>query len=51
MITLFIQSFDLIDLIRIARCEKHNLLDIFLLAICAVISGTEGGKILKITDT
>ena len=42
MITTFVQHFDSIKDPRIERCKKHNLLDIILLAISAVISGAEG---------
>lgn len=38
----FLQHFDSIQDPRIERCKKHNLFDILLLAISAVISGAEG---------
>ncbi len=38
----FLKHFDSIADPRIDRCKKHNLLDILLLAISAVISGAEG---------
>ena len=38
----FLKHFDSIDDPRIDRCKKHELLDILLLAISAVISGAEG---------
>ena len=38
----FLTHFDSIEEPRIERCKKHNLLDILLLAISAVISGAEG---------
>ena len=38
----FLKHFDPITDPRIERCKKHDLLDILLLAICAVISGAEG---------
>ncbi len=37
----FLQHFDFIQDLRIKRCKKHNLFDIFLLAISTVISGAE----------
>lgn len=42
MSTTFINHFDSINDPRINRCKKHELLDILLLAISAVISGAEG---------
>lgn len=42
MPTTFLQHFDSIKYPRIERCKKHNLLDILLLSISAVISGAEG---------
>jgi len=42
MSTTFLKHFDSITDPRIERCKKHNLLDILLLAISAVISGAEG---------
>ena len=38
----FLKHFDSITDPRIERCKKHNLLDILLLAISAVMSGAEG---------
>ncbi|MGR6840789.1 transposase family protein [Aliivibrio wodanis] len=38
----FLTHFKLVSDSRIERCKKHDLLDILLLAICAVISGAEG---------
>jgi hypothetical protein len=38
----FLAHFDSIVDLRIERCKKHQLLDILLLAISAVISGAEG---------
>jgi len=38
----FLKHFDSITDPRIERCKKHNLLDILLLAISAVLSGAEG---------
>ena len=38
----FLKHFDSISYPRIERCKKHNLLDILLLAISAVMSGSEG---------
>ena len=38
----FLQHFESITDPRIERCKRHNLLDILLLAISAVISGAEG---------
>ncbi len=38
----FLNHFDSIVDPRIERCKKHNLLDILLLAISAVVSGAEG---------
>ena len=38
----FLKHFDSITDPRIDRCKKHNLLDILLLAISAVLSGAEG---------
>ena len=38
----FLEHFNSISDPRIERCKKHNLLDILLLAISAVISGAEG---------
>ena len=38
----FLKHFDPITDPSIERCKKHDLLDILLLAICAVISGAEG---------
>jgi len=42
MSTTFLKHFDVITDPRIERCKKHNLLDILLLAISAVLSGAEG---------
>lgn len=42
MSTTFLKHFDSIIDPRIERCKKHNLLDILLLAISAVMSGSEG---------
>lgn len=42
MTTTFLKHFDSIADPRIDRCKKHNLLDIILLAISAVMSGSEG---------
>ena len=42
MSTTFLKHFDSITNPCIERCKKHNLLDILLLAISAVISGAEG---------
>lgn len=42
MSTTFLKHFESITDPRIERCKKHNLLDILLLAISAVISGAEG---------
>ena len=38
----FVTSCEHITDPRIARCKKHDLLDILFLAICAVVSGAEG---------
>ncbi|MEJ6080900.1 ISAs1 family transposase [Vibrio sp. 1-Bac 57] len=38
----FLNNFDSISDPRIERCKKHNLLDILLLAMTAVMSGSEG---------
>ena len=38
----FLKHFDSISDPRIERCKKHNLLDIILLSITAVMSGSEG---------
>ena len=38
----FLKHFDSVQDPRIDRCKRHNLLDILLLAISAVISGSEG---------
>ncbi|PTP06961.1 ISAs1 family transposase, partial [Vibrio sp. 10N.286.45.A3] len=38
----FLEHFENIADPRIERCKKHQLLDILLLAISAVISGAEG---------
>jgi hypothetical protein len=38
----FLKCFDSISGPRIDRCKKHNLLDILLLSITAVMSGSEG---------
>ena len=38
----FLKHFDSISDPRIDRCKKHNLLDILLLSITAVMSGSEG---------
>ena len=38
----FLKHFNPITDPRIERCKKHNLLDILLLAISAVMSGSEG---------
>lgn len=38
----FLKYFDSISDPRIERCKKHNLLDIILLAVTAVMSGSEG---------
>lgn len=40
----FLKHFNSITDPRIERCKKHNLMDILLLAINAVISGSEGWK-------
>ncbi len=40
MTTIFFKHFDSIVAPRIKRCKKHNLLDIILLAISAVMSGS-----------
>jgi predicted transposase YbfD/YdcC len=42
MSTTFLKHFESITDPRIDRCKKHNLLDILLLAISAVLSGAEG---------
>jgi len=42
MSTTFLKHFDIITDPRIERCKKHNLLDILLLAISAILSGAEG---------
>ena len=42
MSTTFLKHFEAITDPRIESCKKHNLLDIILLAISAVISGAEG---------
>lgn len=42
MTTTFLKHFDSVADPRIERCKKHNLLDILLLAISAVLSGAEG---------
>lgn len=42
MSTTFLKHFDSITDPRIERCKKHNLLDILLLAISAILSGAEG---------
>ena len=38
----FLKHFNSISDPRIERCKKHDLLDILLLAISAVLSGAEG---------
>ena len=38
----FLTHFDSVSDPRIERCKKHNLMDILLLSISAVISGSEG---------
>jgi hypothetical protein len=38
----FLKHFNSITDPRIERCKKHELIDILLLAICAVLSGAEG---------
>lgn len=38
----FLQHFEDITGPRIERCKRHELLDILLFSICAVISGAEG---------
>ena len=38
----FLTHFDSVSDPRIERCKKHNLMDVLLLAISAVISGSEG---------
>lgn len=38
----FLTHFNSVSDPRIARCKKHNLMDILLLAISAVMSGSEG---------
>lgn len=42
MTTTFLKHFNSIKDPRIKRCKKHNLLDILLLAISAVLSDAEG---------
>ena len=42
MSTTFFKNFESISDPRIERCKKHNLLDILLLAISAVLSGAQG---------
>lgn len=42
MSSTFLKHFDSITDPRIERCKKHNLLDILLLSISAVLSGAEG---------
>ena len=42
MNTTFLSHFEDIDDPRINRCKRHDLLDILLLAMSAVISGAEG---------
>lgn len=42
MSTTFLKHFDLVADPRIERCKKHNLLDIILLSISAVLSGAQG---------
>jgi predicted transposase YbfD/YdcC len=42
MSTTFLKHFDSVTDPRIERCKKHNLLDILLLAISAVLPGAEG---------
>ena len=42
MSTTFLTHFNSITDPRIERCKKHQLIDILLLAICAVLSGAEG---------
>ena len=42
MSTTFLKHFESITDPRIERCKKHNLLDILLLAISAVLSGAQG---------
>ena len=38
----FLQYFDSVTDPRIERCKRHELMDILLLSICAVIAGAEG---------
>jgi len=38
----FLKHFNSITAPRIERCKKHNLMDILLLAISAVMSGSDG---------
>ena len=42
MSTTFVKHFNSITDPRIERCKKHELIDILLLAISAVLSGAEG---------
>jgi len=42
MSTTFLKHFNSITDPRIERCKKHELIDILLLAISAVLSGAEG---------
>ncbi len=42
MSAIFLKHFNSITDPRIERCKKHELIDILLLAISAVFSGTEG---------
>lgn len=44
----FLQHFEAIEDPRIDRCKRHELLDIILLAVSAVLSGAEGWE--KIED-
>lgn len=39
---IFLQHFKSVTDPRIDRCKRHELMDIFLLSICAVIAGAEG---------
>ena len=48
MATTFLKYFDSIADPRIERYKKHNLLDILLLAISAILPATKAEKILKI---
>ncbi|GGP70175.1 hypothetical protein GCM10009347_42520 [Shewanella algicola] len=50
MSTTFLTHFNSITDPRIERCKKHQLIDILLLAICAVLSEAEGGEDIEDFD-